>query len=186
MNRGRLVAVVAGAAVLAAAVVMLRQDVQPPVSHAHRDAAVVNPPQRPGNRPRPPGRLHFDARRGGAVVSWPPAPYGFEVRWGRAGGQPRNLRYVATPAAGLRGLAPGKYHVEVRSVDEIGQRSEPSSADVEVSDREPSWLQGLGFIEDFASGAGLRADRWIMSDHAPGCVHREGGSGPILLDLGCD
>ena len=196
MNRGRLLAVAAGAVVLTGAIVTLRSGVQPPARSvvapdgeritAYHDPALVDPPRRPSERPQQPGRLHTDARRGGAVVSWPPAPYGFEVRWGPAGEPPGQVRYVATPSTGLYGLRPGRYHVEVRSVDEVGQRSEPSSADVEVGDRPPPWQQGLGFVDDFTAGADLRADRWQLSDLSRQCLRREGDPGPILLDGRCN
>jgi hypothetical protein len=200
VNRGRLIAVVAGAAVLAGAVFMLRSEVQAPVPPAvapdgqritaYHDPALVTPPKSPSVRPRQPGRLHTDARRDGALVSWPPAPYGFEVRWGSAGTEPArtapaNVRYVATPSTSLSGLARGRYRVEVRSVDEVGRRSEPSTAEVEVSGEAPPWQRGLGFVEDFTSGAGLGADRWRVADLVRQCIPREGERGPIVLGGQC-
>ncbi|HEY3260701.1 MAG TPA: hypothetical protein VGJ95_10605 [Pseudonocardiaceae bacterium] len=195
MNARRLVAVVAGAVVLAGAVAMLRTGVQPPPRpvtgpdgqriSAYHDPALVVPPPRPGAAPHRPGRLHIDARRGGALVSWPPAPYSFEVRWSGADGATSGVRLVVTPATSFEGLPAGRYHVEVRSVDEVGRRSEPTSADVEVSDDVPSWQRGLGFVDDFSAGAGLDASRWRLPNFARQCLRREGNPGPLMLDGRC-
>lgn len=193
MNR-RLVGIAVGTAVLMAGALVMRSEVTPrPRSAlgpdgeriaAHHDAA-VEPPARSQERPERPGRLRTDARRGGALVSWPPAPFGFEVRWGQAGGRTTSTRFVSTPGTTLAGLSPGRYHVEVRSVDETGQRSEPTGTDVEVGDDEPQWARGLGFAQDFTRDVSLPADRWRTFDAGTDCLRRDGEGGPLLVSGGC-
>ena len=132
----------AGAVAVVAAVALLRS--QAPIVEsvvapdgqqlsAFHDAKVITPPSRPEAPPRPPGELELDPRRNGTLVSWAPAPYGFEVRWGRAGGELDRVSYHAASGTTLRGLEPGRYRVEVRSVDSIGQRSTPVSAEFEAT-----------------------------------------------------
>src|SRR3712207_7619611 len=58
---------------------------------------------------------------------------------------PVNVRYVATPSTSLSGLAQGRYRVEVRSVDEVGRRSEPSIAEVR-SEEHTSELQSRQYL----------------------------------------
>lgn len=192
MSRRKLLAVILGTAVAIAAVVVLRSEAQPPpppavgpdgeTISAFHDPGLVTRPQRPSAAPQRPGPLHTDPRRGGTLVSWAPvAGHGFEVRWGPPG-RPDNVRYVATPSVGLRDLAPGRYRVEVRSVDEVGQRSEPSSVEVDVADGAPQWQQGLGFVDDFEQSEGLDAVRWRVSDNQRHCLRREPGA---LLLTGC-
>lgn len=194
MNRTRLIAVATGAVVLAGAVALLRSGVEPPTApvlapngqqiRAFHDASLVDPPARPDGPPSAPGELRADPRTRGALVTWPSAPYGFEVRWGREGGPLDQLRYVATTGTTLTGLDPGRYRVEARSVDDVGQRSEPSGADVEVTDGPQPWQRGLGFVQDFTQGAELTADDWILDSEARRCLSRE-PDGPVLLNGQC-
>lgn len=195
MNRRRLIGTAVTAAMLVGAALTLRSGVQPPPPAAvgpdgariaaYHDPKLVDPPQRPQDRPRQPGRLHTDERRGGVLLSWPAAPYGFEVRWGLVGQPLREVRYVATPATGLDRLQPGRYRVEVRSVDEVGRRSEPSATEVEVSRQPPSWQQGLPFLEDFTTGAALDPDRWLIPHITRQCLRRERELGPLLVSGHC-
>lgn len=199
MKRGRLLTTAAGAAVLIGAAVLLRSGVPAPVQaavgpngeriNAYHDPALVTPPRPPDGRPQQPGRLSTDVRRNGFLVSWPPAPYAFEVRWERAGAEPgadrTAVRYVATPSTSVARLSEGRYRVEVRSVDDIGRRSEPSTTEVEVNGDVPEWQRGLGFVEDFTAGAALAPDRWRVHNVVRECVRREGGDGPLLLDGQC-
>ncbi len=193
-GRGKLVIAAVGAAVLVGSVLTLRSGVEsPPPSvgpdgqqiRAYHDARFVVPPARPESTPAAPGELRFDTRAGAALVSWPNAPYGFEVRWGRAGGALDQVRYVATSSTSLLGLDPGRYRVEVRSVDDIGQRSEPAGAEIDVSDDAPEWQRGYGFLEDFTRGAQLDPDRWIASEDNRDCLRREATDGPLLLSGRC-
>jgi hypothetical protein len=191
----RLVTVAVGAAALVGAVLLLRSGVQPPPAPAigpdgariaaYHDGKLVTPPERPDGRPQQPGRLSTDARRGGALVHWPAAPYGFDVRWGKAGGDLASVRFVATPGTTLSDLDPGRYRVEVRSVDEVGHRSEPSSIEVDVSDEPPEWQRGLPFLEEFTHGGDLDSDRWLISDQARQCLRRDGATGPVVLNGQC-
>jgi hypothetical protein len=192
----RLVAIAVGAAALVGAGLLLRSGVQAPLPAAvgpdgkriaaYHDAALVTPPQPPGDRPRQPGPVHTDARRLGALVSWDAAPpYGFEVRWGRAGTRPVETHFVAGSSASLTGLEPGRYRVEVRSVDEIGQRSAPSVAEFDVKDETPEWERGLGFVEDFTQVGSLTADRWRLLPETVTCLSRDGEHGPLVLGPYC-
>lgn len=193
----RLVAVAVGAAVLVAVVGLLRGGVEPPPRPvtgpdgeritAYHDAALVTPPRRPEAPPPQPGRLRTDPRRGGALLSWPPAPHAFEVHVSRTDrGQPTDfVRLVAASATSLEHLAPGRYHVEVRAVDQVGRRSEPTSTDLDVSDDAPAWERGLGFVDDFTAGAKLDPTRWRVPDDVRDCIHREGDPGPLVLDDRC-
>jgi len=195
LSRGRLLVAVVGVAVLVGAVVTLRSgvDAPPPPAigpdgqqiRAYHDARFVVPPVRPSSPPTAPGELRFDARTNGTLVSWPAAPYGFEVRWGRAGGAIDQVRYVATAGTSLIHLDAGRYRVEVRSVDDIGQRSEPTAAEIDISADAPEWQRGYGFLEDFTQGAQLDADRWILATENQGCISRDGRTGPIMITGRC-
>ncbi|HEY0639287.1 MAG TPA: fibronectin type III domain-containing protein [Pseudonocardiaceae bacterium] len=191
MSRRRLVAALAGAAVVAAGVALLRSGVEPPAPpatspegeqiRAFHDAALIDPPPRPESDPGEPGALRVDPRQGGALITWPPAPYGFDVRWGRAGGPLDTVRYLTTPGMTLYGLEPGEYQVEVRAVDAVGRRSAPATARVTVTSEVPPWASGLDFLDDFTQGADLAPERWYLGDDMRRCLRRNGPREPVLL-----
>ncbi len=196
---GRAALVIVGAVGLSAAVVVLRGDVEPaapPVVGpdgeriaAYQDSKRVSftPPQ--DVEPAPPTGLRTDAGRRQVLVSWMPAPLGFEVRWARTDGPgPSGERAVTSAATSITDLDPGTYRVEVRSVDDAGRRSDASTAEVRVGDERPRWEQGLGFLADFtdkAASTGLDADRWRGLAEGAQCVRREGVGGPLVLSADC-
>lgn len=186
----RLLYVGVGAVAVVAAVALLRSQTPTVESvvapdgqqlSAYHDPRRVEPPNRPEVPPRPPGELQLDQRRGGALVSWTPAPFGFEVRWGRAGGPLDSVSYQATSGTTLRALEPGRYRVEVRSVDSIGQRSTPSTAEFEASDRDPPWMRGLGFAADFSTDMTLDPVSWRLSEAERRCLRSDSEPDPVLL-----
>lgn len=190
MQRGRLLHLGVGAVALVAAVALLRSQTPTVESvvapdgeqfSAYHDPRRITPPSRPDAPPRPPGELQLDSRRNGTLVSWPPAPFGFEVRWGRAGGELNRISYHATAGTTLRDLKPGRYRVEVRSVDSIGQRSTPVSAEFEASGSRQDWMRGLGFTADFGLDPALDPMRWRLSDAERRCVRTDGEPDPVLL-----
>ncbi|HEU5470833.1 MAG TPA: hypothetical protein VFV67_09280 [Actinophytocola sp.] len=80
-----------------------------------------------GARPKPPRGLDIRAGSHRLVAGWaePAAAAGYEVRWG-PDGRPDRTRLVAEPVIQLDGLDNGtRYGIEVRAVDEFGQRSDP-------------------------------------------------------------
>ena len=188
-----------GAVAITAAIVVLRADVEPsapPVVGpdgkriaAYHDPKRVTLGARSDVEPSAPADLRTEARRRQVLVSWAAAPTGFEVRWARTDGPGTpGERYVTTPATTLTGLDPGRYRIEVRSVDDSGRRSGASTAEVVVGDERPEWERGLGFLVDFtdeSDRAELDADRWRGILEAAQCVHREGPAGPLLLSGNC-
>jgi hypothetical protein len=188
--RGKLLYVAAGAVAVVAAVALLRS--QTPIVEsvvapdgqqlsAFHDPRLIVPPDRPGSPPRPPSELRLDPRLNGTLVSWAAAPFGFEVRWGRVGGELDQVSYHATSGTTLRGLSPGRYRVEVRSVDGIGQRSTPVTAEFEASGRHQEWERGLGFAVDFGRDPRLDPVDWRLSDIERGCLLHDGAPDPVLM-----
>lgn len=190
MPRGKLLYIGVGTVALVAAVALLRsqtpmvESVRGPDGQqlsAYHDPRLISLPSRPEAPPRPPSELRLDERRNGALVSWTPAPFGFEVRWGRDGGPLDNVTYHATAGTTLRGLEAGRYRVEVRSIDSIGQRSTAVAAEFSTSDDAQDWERGLGFQVDFGLDPRLDPSQWRLSDVERRCVTTDGEPEPVLL-----
>ncbi|WP_436500071.1 fibronectin type III domain-containing protein [Actinokineospora sp. HUAS TT18] len=144
-----------------------------------------------GRAPDRPSDLRAVAGPGRLRVSWTGGKAaGFEVRW-VDGDRPRT-RLVATPDVQLDGLADGtEYRIEVRAVDEFGQRSTPATVSARPG-RDDDWRAGLtGLLDEFTDDSTVLADvpgsRWHLSGYR-GCVDI-GARGPaesgLAIDLGC-
>ncbi|MFC5287866.1 hypothetical protein ACFPM7_12460 [Actinokineospora guangxiensis] len=186
--RRRLVAAAVGAAVLAGAVLALRDpgpgvDGPPPerVSRYAADSVVL---PEPGAAPRPPGDVRVTAGPTWQRVAWTGSAPGYEVRW------PGGARLVAAEEVQLDGVADGAV-ISVRAVDGHGRRSAP----VEVLGAAPSgelWRGGLtGLYDAFGGDGSLRADApgslWHLSGYR-GCVEigaRSPGRAGAVVELGC-
>jgi hypothetical protein len=214
MRRRRLWAWIGGAAVLAAAVVALRQTqpptgetptaVPPQANHVVRFApeGVLLP--EPGAPAKPPAQLIAAPTGPDRVrVAWgsalpggsdPANAVGYEVRWRGGDGSPEQRRTVAVPDVQLNGLTSEHYVVEVRSVDAFGRRSQPNRVQVNVGDDQsphpgPPW-SGLfeSFDGPFDVDTASSAARWHFAGYA-GCTHASAGdgehAGQLAIDLDC-
>ncbi|MFC7616165.1 hypothetical protein ACFQV2_24535 [Actinokineospora soli] len=183
-DRARLLAGAAGAALLVAAVLVLREPAEPEpgpppppdrVTRYVADSVVV---PEPGDPPAPPSDVRASP---GPRVSWRGSAPGYEVRW------PGGHRLVTGPEVQLDGVAPGT-PVTVRSVDAYGRWSAP----VEVLAPGPRPTSGLtGLHDDFADDSSVRADApgslWHLSGYR-GCVDigaRSPGRVGLVVDLTC-
>lgn len=186
--RARLLAGVAGAALVVGAVVALRVPASPPpeappvpdeVTRYAADAVVL---PEPGAPPPPPAHLAVVPEPSWQRLSWTGSAPGYEVRW------PGGARLVVGQEAQLDRLAPGT-PIEVRAVDPYGQVSAPARA-VAAEPVEPPWRAGLtGLYDDFATDATVRADApgslWHLSGYR-GCVEIGApGRAGLPVDLGC-
>ncbi|MEV0677200.1 hypothetical protein AB0I60_11830 [Actinosynnema sp. NPDC050436] len=189
MERGKLVAWIAGLAVVAGAVVVLRDESAPPapveltrflddrVEYVADSGPVREPTELRLTAPdRTSLRANWTATGGVAHG-------GFEVRW------PGGTRLVQATETELTGLdADADVAVEVRAVDGLGRRSSPATAHgVPRLLHDGSWAEGLGQPLDVLDGpAALSPRRWRVFD---------GGNADCLglrplngerLDVGCD
>jgi hypothetical protein len=203
-KRSRLLAGLAGAALLIGAVVVLRvpepatEEAKPVVVERFAADLVVLPV--PGTPPPQPERIVVHESATGLRVSWadglsgvqtpPPAVAGYEVRWERLDGEgAAGSRLVVTPDVWLDGLvADERYRIQVRSVDAHGQRSAPTEATGELSPAPLPMLLGVTEVyDDFADPATVAPDspgsRWHVSSHR-GCAGVRAGRG-LAIDLGC-
>ncbi|HET9140559.1 fibronectin type III domain-containing protein, partial [Actinophytocola sp.] len=192
-SRNRLLAWLGGVALVVGAVVALRatddpvappdEPVQVPLPvRVNRYAAqnVVLP--HPGQPPPQPTGLQASPGSGQLRLSWSDGDdrtggdrtAGYDVSWRRPG-QPPGVRRVIAPEVQLDGLTDGtSYQVEVRGVDEFGQRSAPAAVTATPGPAPEPWRAGLtGFYDDFADPRTVRADEvgshWHLSGYR-GCV----------------
>jgi hypothetical protein len=147
MERRRLAVVLAGLVLVGGAVTALRLAGGTPDVHATPPPpplpTVIKPfsalgvlAPTPGGKPDAPGRLLLTSGPHRLLVTWgsalpgghdPSGATGYDVRWGT--GALTNEKLVAESTIELDGLASDRAtKVEVRSVDEFGQRSTPATA----------------------------------------------------------
>jgi hypothetical protein len=205
-TRTRLLAWLAGAALVIGTVIVLRSTDDVPDATPPSDPDTVAPPVRisqfaadnvvlpqPGDRPDPPARLVATPRPGRLWLTWADADAaGYEVRWSQ-GSRVVGSRLVIAPDTELDGLTDGQsYQVEVRSVDAFGRRSAPAMGSATPGVGDQSWRAGLtGLFDDFSDPRGVLANeagsRWHVSGYR-GCVDL--GATPVdgkglAIDLGC-
>lgn len=207
-TRTRLLAWLAGVALVIGAVIVLRstddqptsapppetstEPVKPPVRIAQYAADNVVLPQA-GERPPQPSTVVATPMAGRLLLSWTgDTSAGYEVRWSRAGEQPRS-RLVIAPDTQLDGLVDGQsYKIEVLAVDAFGRRSTPSVTSARPGGPGEPWRSGLtGLFDDFSDPHSVLADvsgsHWHVSgyrgcvDLGPGSVDGKG----LPIDLGC-
>lgn len=204
-QRSRLLAWLAGAALLVGAVLVLRDpgagpDGTEPRFEVDRFAADLVVLPGPSQPPPQPQRVAVEPAAGRLRLSWAdglpggeplPGVVGYEVDWERVdgAGEPGS-RLVVAPDVLLDGLTDGeRYRVQVRSVDAFGQRSPPTEATGEPEKVAGPPLLGLTELyDDFADVAtvtpGSPESRWHVSSYR-GCVdlgtHRHG----LAIDLSC-
>ncbi|MGX7827839.1 hypothetical protein ACTG9Q_22390 [Actinokineospora sp. 24-640] len=192
-ERKRLLAGVAGAALLVAAILVLRTpsddapatEMMPPsperVMRYSADSVVI---PAPGRAPDPPRAVRVTPGPTWQTVAWTGSAPGYEVRW------PGGTRLVTEPEVQLDGVAAGT-PISVRSVDAFGQHSAAAEVTGASGPGDSSWRSGLtGFTDDFASDGSVRSDlpgsRWHLSGYR-GCVdigERSRGAG-LSIELGC-
>jgi hypothetical protein len=141
MERRRLAVVLAGLVLVGGAVTALRLVGGTPDVHATPPPppmpTVIKPfsatgvlAPTPGPKPDSPGKLVLTPGPHRLLVTWGPdlrGATGYDVRWGT--GALTNERLVAESAIELDGLATDRNtDIQVRSVDEFGQRSTPATA----------------------------------------------------------
>ncbi|MFL6144766.1 MAG: hypothetical protein ACJ72N_23235 [Labedaea sp.] len=207
--RTRLLTWLAGVALVAGAVVLLRatddpsggrtapastsDPISPPVRVRQFAADSVVAP-RPGEPPGSPTGLVALPGPERLRLSWSPAAgvAGYEVRWSAAG-EPDRTRLVIAPDTQLDQLTDGRpYRIEVRGVDGFGRRSRAAAAVAVAGRADDSWRTGLtGLFDDFADPNSVlgqsSGSRWHLSGYR-GCVDLSHGSTAepgLPIDLGC-
>jgi hypothetical protein len=204
-KRSRLLAWLAGAALLVGAVIVMRVPVSERDETEARvdlrrfaaDLVVLPGPSQP---PPQPQRIAVEPASGRMRLSWAdgliggevlPGVVGYEVEWERLDGEGEpDSRLVVAPDMLLDGLVDGeRYRVRVRSVDAYGQRSAPTEATGEPEDADAPPLLGLTRpYDDFTDQATIAPDspasRWHVSSYR-GCVDLGTGSEGLAIELSC-
>ncbi|KAA2262189.1 fibronectin type III domain-containing protein [Solihabitans fulvus] len=198
MERSRLIALVAGLALLGGAIVLLRNETELPkpkqVAQPVRLDKYVDPridyrdaqstPAAPNLRPV--RALDLTSLR----LGWDPVPDagGYEVRWGQDG-HLGNPLFVATASVELTGLDPAvRQDIEVRTVDALGRRStaqRTTAAPREVLGED--WAIRLISPQDHFDGpAALDAHRWRLLGHGyDSCLWLDSSAGRTRVFAQC-
>lgn len=194
--RSRVIAVVGALALLSGAVVLLRNETDPPTPPPSTDPVslvkflddrVEYLPE--GRPPVTPTDVELVALNPSSLrVTWtPPEGVGFagyEVRWHD------QVRYVLATETEITGLDPGsKTAVEIRAVDADGRRSAPARAETfprHVYDS--AWQDRLGVpVDHFDGPESLSGRRWRVYDAGNNdCLGLRALPGGKRLEITCD
>ena len=196
MLRSRVIAVVAGLALLGGTVLLLRNETEPPprppstdpvsLTRFLDDKVEYHPENRP---PVTPTELAVTALDASSLrVSWvPPDGFGFagyEVRW------LDEVRYVAATETEITGLEPGdRIAVEVRAVDPDGRRSAPARIEgVPRNSYDLKWQDKLVVpVDHFDGTESLSPRRWRVYDSGNNdCLGLRTMPGGKRLEITCD
>ncbi|GAA2665074.1 MULTISPECIES: hypothetical protein [Actinosynnema] len=186
MDRRRIGFVAAGAVLFAGVVVVLRGGglpgpadagistrPPPPTSLTAFSSDGVLVPA-PGPAPDAPEELAARPGPGSLLVTWTGGAPGYEVRWGL--GDVSRTRLVTGSLVELRVPDGREQRVEVRAVDEFGQRSAPASASGvpgPVGVREPG---AYHLVDRFERADAPDPARWRLTTK-PGCARVGAGEG---------
>ncbi len=134
-----------------------------------------------GPLPVPPGRPRVRTEPDRVQVEWDPAPgaaVGYQVRWSRRGGEGGEL-LAAGPGAELTGLAPGRYGIQIRTVDAVGRRSNPAFTSAVLPNApDTAWQLPYDFVDGFG-GDSPQPDpaRWQATSVGRFCLRAGPGAG---------
>ncbi|MDU0290407.1 fibronectin type III domain-containing protein [Saccharothrix longispora] len=182
MERGKLIAVVGGLALVVGAVVVLRVEPAPPTAAFERvldDRVEHLPDDLPPRRPTDLVLTALD--RTSLRATWAAGdragPGGFAVSWN---GLERLVQGTETELVGLDPNA--EVAVEVRALDRMGGRSEPVTARaVPRLAHDEAWADGLVMPLDVFDGpAALHPSRWRVFDGGADCLGLGRLNGPRL------
>ncbi|CAM3385916.1 hypothetical protein KIPE111705_05820 [Kibdelosporangium persicum] len=188
-RRARISVWVLGAALLLGTIILLRNETGPsePVGFPGFAVDAVDPP-RPAQSVPPPGPVRMSPGPGRLRLAWADGVAGgqpldgvtgYEVRWDN------QVRLVAQPVVQLDGLAEREHHVEVRSVDPFGRRSEPVRVTGMPSRAAPL---PLGHVDEFDSADSVHSEvpgsKWHVSGYK-GCIDLASEHSKLIVQFGC-
>ncbi|HEX5408003.1 MAG TPA: hypothetical protein VFX16_37540 [Pseudonocardiaceae bacterium] len=196
MERRRMAVVLAGVVLVGGGVIALRlgggtaheavAPPPPPVPTSVKPFAAQGvlaptpgpPPARPGALLITPGPRMLQATWGSAVPGGhdPANVVGYDVRWGT--NRIDHTQLVAEPFAELDDITPGQeVHVQVRSVDAYGQRSQPV-ASIGIAQPDPPAGADNAFVDHF--GGPQVPDPALWQIGTP-CAQASGDSGRLVV-----